>query len=73
MKVPLRLGLYGAGLGVVFAAAAAIGNVAVPEETVQDWVQSVEEIRHEEPGHPGTESDDDESTEADPAEEPADH
>ncbi|MGC0274292.1 hypothetical protein ACO0LV_15010 [Pseudactinotalea sp. Z1739] len=73
MKVPLRLGLYGAGLVVVFVAAAAIGDVAVPEETVQDWVRTVEEIRHEEPGHPGTEPGDDESTEADPAEEPADH
>ena len=54
MKVPLRLGLYGAGLVVVFVAAAAIGNVAVPEETVQDWVQTVEESRHDEPDHPGT-------------------
>ncbi|WP_154402135.1 hypothetical protein [Ornithinimicrobium cavernae] len=42
MSVAARLGLYGAGLVVVFAASAGVASVVVPEETVQSWTQQVE-------------------------------
>ncbi|MFK4788666.1 heavy-metal-associated domain-containing protein [Microbacterium sp. ZW T5_56] len=40
MNTPGRLGLYGAGLLVVFGAAFAAGGVLVPDATVATWQQS---------------------------------
>ncbi|WP_030160248.1 hypothetical protein, partial [Glycomyces sp. NRRL B-16210] len=42
MNAPLRIGLYAAGLAGVFAVAFAVGGVAVPEETVDNWSASDE-------------------------------
>ncbi|MBL3700586.1 heavy-metal-associated domain-containing protein [Leucobacter luti] len=38
MRAPLKLGLYGAGLAVVFGAAALTAHLVVPEQSVQDWI-----------------------------------
>ena len=46
MKAPVRLGLYGLVLAVVFALSAVIADVVVPEQTVRDWVEQTEEVTH---------------------------
>lgn len=42
MGTPVRLGLYGLVLVVVFAVAGVTANAVVPEETVQSWVEDTE-------------------------------
>ncbi|UNX53337.1 hypothetical protein MF406_09925 [Georgenia sp. TF02-10] len=42
MRAPARIGLYLAGLGVVFAVSAATADAIVPEETVAAWTQSTQ-------------------------------
>lgn len=39
MKAPLRLGLFGLALAVVFAVAAMTASAVVPEETVRTWTE----------------------------------
>lgn len=39
MKVPVRLGLYGLVLVVVFAVAAFVASAVVPGEFVQNWLE----------------------------------
>jgi len=51
MKVPVRLGLYGAGLVLVFGASALIADAVVPEETVASWTEQVEDTDRAVPGH----------------------
>jgi len=46
MKVPVRLGLYGAGLVVIFAASAAVAGAVVPQEAVDSWNQQVDDADH---------------------------
>lgn len=43
MGASRRIGLYGAGLAAVFAAALAVGGTVIPEQTVQDWNRTTEE------------------------------
>ncbi|KAE8765621.1 hypothetical protein [Georgenia thermotolerans] len=42
MNAPARIGLYAAGLAVVFVASAATAGAVVPEEAVQAWTQSAQ-------------------------------
>lgn len=39
MKVPARLGLYGAALAATFGVAFAAGDALVPERVVHDWIE----------------------------------
>jgi len=47
MKAGSRVGLYAAGLAVVFAASAATAGAVVPEESVAAWTNSVEDSEME--------------------------
>lgn len=47
MKVPVRLGVYGAGLVVVFVASAVVADAVVPEEAVESWTQQVDDAGHD--------------------------
>ncbi|MEE6281291.1 hypothetical protein [Georgenia sunbinii] len=51
MKVPVRLGLYGAGLVLVFGVSAAVAGAVVPEETVESWTQQVQDIGQDDTDH----------------------
>ncbi|MPV36018.1 hypothetical protein [Georgenia subflava] len=43
MNAPARLGLYAAGLVVIFAGSAVVADAVVPEETVEAWTRTVED------------------------------
>lgn len=47
MKAPVRLGLYGLVLVVVFVVAFATAGVAVPGQTVQSWVGNTKQTDHD--------------------------
>ncbi|ALU40875.1 hypothetical protein AS188_15255 [Kocuria flava] len=54
MNAAARLGLYAAGLAVIFTAAFATAGAVVPEETVTAWTQRAEGARtsqHTDGGH----------------------
>lgn len=58
MSAPVRLGLYGLALVVVFVVAAVTANAVVPDDVVQRWVDDVEvphQVEHDpevDHGHP---------------------
>ncbi|MGP5165078.1 heavy-metal-associated domain-containing protein [Arthrobacter rhombi] len=47
MKAPVRLGLYGLVLVVVFVVAFATAGAAVPEQTVQSWAGETKQADHD--------------------------
>lgn len=49
MRAPVRLGLYGLALIVVFVVAAVTAGALVPEQTSQSWVQDTAESGHRAP------------------------
>ncbi|KAA9393049.1 heavy-metal-associated domain-containing protein [Kocuria coralli] len=51
MKAPVRLGLYGLVLVIVFAVAGFTANAVVPEETVRSWAEDTEQSPHQAEGH----------------------
>ncbi|WP_043497139.1 hypothetical protein [Georgenia sp. SUBG003] len=62
MNAPARIGVYAAGLAVVFGASAAVAGAVVPEQTVTAWTQSTQSgvteeggMEHSQDGEAGTE------------------
>ena len=51
MNAAARLGVYAAGLAVVFTGAFAAAGAVVPEETVRAWTQESEGAQHADGGH----------------------
>jgi hypothetical protein len=50
MNAPQRLGAFGAGLAVLFAAAFVVAGAVVPQSTVAAWSGAAQDEKHEEPG-----------------------
>lgn len=50
MKPPLKLGLYGAGLALIFGASFLVASAVVPPEWTDAWQPAPTESH--EPGHP---------------------
>lgn len=46
MRVPLRLGLYGMLLVIVFLVSAYAASIVVPESTVANWTDSAKDAPH---------------------------
>ncbi|MEU6857306.1 heavy-metal-associated domain-containing protein [Glycomyces sp. NPDC046736] len=67
MNAPQRIGLYGAGLAVVFAAAFVIGGAVVPERTVENWSATEDDMDEHGMEDEGTEEVEGHDTHGEPA------